>query len=87
MNKYFIDRCVGGCRSADFWPTIKPFLSSKGNKTSKSVILNENNSLINDQKQVCEIFNDFFVNVAKNIGTNSLPVDENHPQHTENKRK
>ena len=35
---------------------------------------------MNDQKQVCEIFNDFFfLNVAKNIGTNSLPVDENHP--------
>ena len=42
MNKYFIDRCVGGCKSADFWPTIKPFLTNKGNKISKDVILKEN---------------------------------------------
>ena len=60
MNKYFIDRCVGGCKSADFWPTIKPFLTNKGNKISKDVILKENNSLINDQNQICEVFNDFF---------------------------
>ena len=79
MNKYFIDRCVGGCKSADFWPTIKPFLTNKGNKISKDVILKENNSLINDQNQICEVFNDFFINVAKNIGTNSLPADEHHP--------
>ena len=80
MNKYFIDRCVRGCKSADFWPTIKPFLTNKGNKISKDVILKENNSLINDQNQICEVFNDyFFINVAKNIGTNSLPADEHHP--------
>ena len=65
MNKYFIDRCVGGCKSADFWPTIKPLLTNKGNKISKDVILKENNSLINDQNQICEVFNDFFINVAK----------------------
>ena len=35
---------------------------------------------MNDQNQICEVFNDFFIklNVAKN-GTKSLPVDENHP--------
>ena len=30
INKYFIDRCVGGCKSANFWPTVKPFLTNKG---------------------------------------------------------
>ena len=79
MNKYFIERCAGGCKSADFWPIIKPFLTNKGNEISKDVVLNENNSLVNDQNQICEDFNDFCINVAKIIGTNSLPVDENQP--------
>ena len=35
--------------------------------------------LINEQAQVCDIFNDFFVNVAKDIGQNSISIDENHP--------
>ena len=28
INKYFIERCVGGCKSKDFWPTVKPFLTN-----------------------------------------------------------
>ena len=59
-----------------FLQTIKPFLINKGNKISKDALLNENNSLVNDQKQVCDVFNDFFVSVAKNTGSNSLPLME-----------
>ena len=58
---------LGDADQLMFWPTIKPFLSSKENKTSKSVILNENNSLINDQKQVCEMFNDFFAHLSRRL--------------------
>jgi hypothetical protein len=25
LNQYFVERCVGGPKSKDFWPTIKPF--------------------------------------------------------------
>ena len=25
VNQYFIERCVGGCKAKDFWPTVKPF--------------------------------------------------------------
>ena len=38
--------------------------------------------LINNQEEVCTIFNDFFVNVAKDIGTESIDIDENHPSLT-----
>ena len=30
VNNYFIERCTGGPKSKDFWPTVKPFLSNKG---------------------------------------------------------
>jgi hypothetical protein len=35
--------------------------------------------LINNQSDVAEIFNNNFVNVAKNIGSESCTVDDNHP--------
>ena len=79
MNKYFIDRCVGGCNSKDFWSTVKPFLTNKGCKTQKDTVLSENDYLITDQLEVSEVFNNFFVNVAQNIGNNSVTVDKSHP--------
>ena len=32
IRLYFFERCSGGPKSKDFWPTIKPFLSSKSGK-------------------------------------------------------
>ena len=68
---------MGGCKSKDFWPTVKPFLTNKGTQVHNDTILFEDNKLINDHQEVCGIFNHFFVNVAKNIGQNAIP--ENHP--------
>jgi len=84
-NKYFIDRCTGGCKAKNFWSTVKSFLTNKGCKTQKDTILCENENLVTDQKEVCGIFNDFFVNVAQNIGKYSIPVDESHPSIEKNK--
>ena len=40
----------------------------------------ENNALISDQEEVCNVLNDFYVNTAKEIGINSQTnVGENHP--------
>jgi hypothetical protein len=58
LNQYFVERCDGGPKSKDVWPTIKPFLSNKGCNTSKDTILTENANLITNQKQACEIFGD-----------------------------
>jgi hypothetical protein len=38
-------------------------------KSNNSIILCENDKIVNDPKEVTEIFNNFFVNVAKDIGT------------------
>ena len=42
------------------------------------IILKENGSLISDQNKISDIFNNFFINVAKDIGKDSID-DENHP--------
>jgi hypothetical protein len=60
-------------------PTIKPFLTNKGSNITKDIILEDNNKIINDQLQVANNFNNFFINVAKDIGNdNNLSVEE-HP--------
>ena len=75
IKLYFFERCSGGPKSKDFWPTIKPFLSSKTSKNSSDIILMENNSLVSDQAEVCNILNDFFINIAKEIGINNQTSD------------
>ena len=35
--------------------------------------------MINGQQEVCNIFNDFFVSLAKSIGENSIPINDEHP--------
>ena len=71
MRVYFYDRCVGGPKSKEFWPTIKPFLSKKGSDGGNEVILCENEKIVSDQREVCNIFNNYFVNVAKDIGNDT----------------
>lgn len=78
IKTYFYERCIGGPKSKDFWPTIKPFITNKGSQFSKDVILKENENIINNQNEVAEKFNNFFINVAKDIG-NGAKAEQNHP--------
>ena len=60
MRKYFDDKCntvkqTG--RTNKFWDTIKPFVT---NKVKSSV----NDSIVNDPLVVCNMFNEYFSNVA-----------------------
>ena len=81
ISMYFLERCGGGPKSKDFWPTIKPFLSQKSTtKSNSNIILKEDDNLISDQSVVCEKMNDFYINIAKNIGIEKAePVNKEHP--------
>ena len=35
----------------------------------------ENNSIVSDQAEVCNILNDFYINIAKEIGINNQTTD------------
>ena len=50
---------------------MKPLLS-KSNISSENIILSENSRIINNQKEISEIMNDYFANVAKDIGQNQI---------------
>jgi len=69
IKTYFMERCAGGPKSRDFWPTIKPFLGN-GISGSEDICLLEDNAVISNQTSVSNIFNNFFVSVADNIGRN-----------------
>ena len=72
IRNYFIERCAGGPKSKHVWPTIKPFLTNKGSYF-------ENYNIINNQTEIAETFNNFFINVAKYIGSQNIKTDDNHP--------
>lgn len=36
--KYLIERCIGGCRPTQLWPTVNPFLINKGCYKLKNTI-------------------------------------------------
>jgi hypothetical protein len=43
-----IERCVGGSKQKDFWPTIKPFITNKGSYFENNIILTDDDRIIND---------------------------------------
>ena len=52
----------------NFWHSVKPFLTFKRSTGSGEIILSENSKIIFEQSEIAEIMNNFFVNVAADIG-------------------
>ena len=75
VRTYFNERCAGGPKSKDVWPTVKPFLSNKGLLNEPVIILCENVNIVSEQAAVSGILNQFYLNVARDIG-NGLSPDE-----------
>ena len=79
MNAYFSEKCNSGMfrkNPSNYWQTIKPFLTDRIKSTDISLF--QDNRVANDPVKVCNIFNDYFINAASDIG-------KEHPiQHCEN---
>jgi hypothetical protein len=39
IREYFIERCVGGPKQKDFWPTIKSFITNKGSYFENNIFM------------------------------------------------
>jgi hypothetical protein len=63
LRNYFETKCEQGGKNKSFWEIIKPYFSNK-TYTSSKINLLDNGCLVTDTKEVCELFNDFFVNIA-----------------------
>ena len=62
-----------------FWKSVKPLLN-ENIKTSSTIVLMENDELVSEDREVANILNEYFSNVANslNIADNNesvLPVD------------
>ena len=79
MRQYFDDRCnskhLNGS-SKQFWNTIKPFVTDKVRTKYDHITLKVNDSIENEPSAVCNIFNEYFSNVASEIG-NENSIDDN----------
>ena len=68
VRTYFDERCAGGPKSKDVWPTVKPFLTNKGHCKDPTINLSEDHIIISDQTSVSNVINDLYVNVDKDVG-------------------
>ena len=57
---------------------MTPFLS-KSSKLSENIILSKNSKITNNQKEISEIMNDYYINVANDIGQNQNIDITEHP--------
>ena len=71
IHNYFYDKCKepnAAASGREFWHTIKPFISDKCNSEQSCITLLDDGKIVNDQVQVCNILNDYYVNIPKDIG-------------------
>lgn len=86
LKTYFDKKCNDAATNGKsnirvFWNTVKPFFSSKMLRSQETISLLENNDTVqNDQKAVCNTFNDHFVNItndmSESIEVNDLSVED-----------
>jgi uncharacterized protein YmfQ (DUF2313 family) len=55
------------------------FISIITKNSNNNIVLCENDSIVNDQQEVSKNVNEFFINVAKDIGDKSIKIDKEHP--------
>jgi hypothetical protein len=78
IQEYFNIRCTEN-KATEFWPTIKPFISAKHSKQNSAISLKEGEHIISNENQVCDIFNEYFSQVAATIGPEDsliIPVSQ-----------
>ena len=70
MNSYLVNKCNGPTTGREFWNTVKPLISTKNMSSNDNIMLMENGEVIREPNKLCNVFNDYFVNIAKDIGIN-----------------
>jgi len=64
----------------EFWETVKPLISNKSINKNYNIILLTNENVVKHQDKVITVFNDYFINMAKDIGSDDcINVYDNVP--------
>ena len=56
-----------------FWNFVKPFLTNKSSLSSDSVTIKEKDKFFDDEKELTEIFNNYYINIVEK--TSGKPVE------------
>ena len=59
---------------------MKPLLSDKISQSSKIALVN-NNRIVSDDREICDIFNKFFANVVPNLHIPEFTGSDNLHEH------
>ena len=63
-----------------FWRNVKLVLLDKISESSKTTLVN-NNRILSDDREICDIFNKFFVNVIPNLNIPEFTNSDNFHEH------
>ena len=63
-----------------FWRNVKLVLLDKISESSKTTLVN-NNRILSDDREICDIFNKFFVNVIPNLSIPEFTNSDNLHEH------
>ncbi len=67
IKNHFMSKCKPGASTKDFFNAVGPFLSSKP-KSRRHIVLKEDDHIITDTSEICNIFIKFFSTIANSIG-------------------
>ena len=65
---YFKEKLPKGNKVKDFWNYCKPYFTNKGICNDDRIILVENDKILNKDSDISETFNNYFVNITKDLG-------------------
>ena len=68
IREFFMSKCKPGASPRDFWKAVGPFMSTKS-KSRRNILLKENDNIVTNTPELCEIFAHFFSTVANSIGS------------------
>ena len=77
IRDYFQNKCKGGQSNPDFWKTVKPFLTNKGSVSSNNVMIQTDDSIETRPEEVANLMNNFYTNIASQIGGTVNITQEN----------
>ena len=80
IKQYFESNCNFDRSPVHFWNTIKPFMSNKISAQDGNITLFENDKIVNNKQDVCDIFNNHFATCANSIG-HSAPLTDSESIH------
>ena len=63
IREHFRRKSLESENPREFWCAYRPFLNSK-TKQANDIILKEDNIVINDKKEIADLFNNYFVQIA-----------------------